>query len=269
MNPDFSTYLMAAFLGIVEGLTEFLPVSSTGHLILLVDLLGFQGPPGKVFEVVIQLGAILAIVVLYWRLFFAAIISLPVDEKARRFISNILLGFLPAMVFGAAFHSMIKTYLFTPLVVSLMLIAGGIVLVWIERYLPAPRHDQVHEFPLSTALKIGAFQVLAMIPGTSRSGATIIGARIFGVTRKAAAEFSFFLAVPTMAGAAVYDVYKNAHQLDFSGGGLIAVGFLAAFVTAMLTIRWMLGFVQRKGFEAFGWYRILLGTVMLVLLAAR
>lgn len=263
------TIVQALFLGVVEGLTEFLPVSSTGHLILLVDLLSFQGPPGKVFEIVIQLGAILAVCWVYRARLFGALAQAGSDREARNFIRNILIGFLPAMVIGVFAYKTIKTVLFSPWVVSVMLIAGGIAILAIERLVKHPRHHRVEDFPLPLTVRIGLFQCVAMIPGVSRSGATIMGSLLMGVDRKAAAEFSFFLAIPTMTAATAYDVYKNWAVLDFSGGTVIAAGFVAAFVVAMLVVRAAIAFISRHGFAPFAWYRIALGTVMMAVLVAR
>jgi len=257
-------FLNAAFLGIVEGLTEFLPVSSTGHLILLVDLLKFQGPPGRVFEVVIQLGAICAIVVLYWRKFMDVLLHLD-RRQNQHFVRNILLAFLPAMVIGFFAHATIKTALFNPTVVAIALIMGGVVILLIEKFKPAPTIHQTEDMGWKTALTIGFIQCIAMIPGVSRSGASIMGALMLKVERKAAAEFSFFLALPTMLAATVYDLYKNHASITSEGAGLIAVGFLTAFITALLVVRWVLRFVQTHGYGVFAWYRIMLGSVILAL----
>lgn len=257
-------FLNAAFLGVVEGLTEFIPVSSTGHLILFVDLLKFQGPPGHVFEVVIQLGAILAILVLYWKKFWN-VLSTPARHASQRFVGNILLAFLPAMVIGFFVHDFIKAALFNPTVVAIALMVGGLAILLIERAKPTATVASTEEMPASTALKIGLVQCLAMIPGMSRSGSTIMGALLFGVERKAAAEFSFFLAVPTMFAAAAYDLYKARDALSSDGMDMIAVGFVVSFIVALLVVRWLVGFVQRRGFAPFAWYRIILGAVILAL----
>lgn len=259
-------YLQAAFLGLVEGLTEFIPVSSTGHLILLVDLLGFQGPEGKVFEIVIQLGAILAVIVLYAPTLFGVVWRAPSDPAARRFILAVTIAFLPAAVVGALAHGFIKSVLFSPWVVSVSLVVGGVAILLIERIRPVPRHADIGAFSPGLALRIGACQILAMVPGVSRSGATIMGALLMGVERKTAAEFSFFLAIPTMLGATVYDVYKNRATLDLDGGALIAVGFTVAFVAALLVVRTLIVFLGRHGFAPFAWYRIVAGTAMFAVL---
>ena len=266
---DTVTLLEAAFLGLVEGLTEFIPVSSTGHLILLVDLLGFQGPPGKVFEIAIQLGAILAILAVYAPTLWDVVVRAPTDPAARRFILAVTLAFLPAAVVGALAHGFIKSVLFSPWVVSVALILGGVAILVIERVRPAPVHDQISGFSPRLALSIGAFQVLAMIPGVSRSGATIMGALMMGVERRTATLFSFFLAIPTMVGATVYDLYKNRNTLDFDGATVIGVGFVVAFLAALLVVRWLVGFVSRHGFGPFAWYRIGLGVGMLGILLSR
>jgi undecaprenyl-diphosphatase len=254
-------------LGFIEGLTEFLPVSSTGHLILLEYLTGFEGPPGKVFEVAIQLGAILAVVVLYFRRLLREVLDAPRDPGARRFIVAIVLAFLPAAVIGVVLHKYIKEVLFSPWVVSIALIVGGILILVIERSRPTARVHRVEDFSPGLALKIGFVQCLAMIPGTSRSGATILGALLLGVERKTAAEFSFFLAIPTMLGATVYDVYKNRETLSADGGIAIAIGFTVAFIVALFVVRAFVEFVGKHGFAPFAWYRIALGSFMLLLLA--
>jgi undecaprenyl-diphosphatase len=266
---DESTLISALVMGVVEGLTEFIPVSSTGHLILLGDLLGFQGPPGRLFEVVIQLGAILAVCVVYFQRLLNIVVSLPSSPEARRFVVAILLAFLPSVVIGVVAHDFIKSVLFSPYVVSVALIVGGIAILWIERNLPRPRHFEVEAFSPRLALGIGLVQTLAMVPGVSRSGATILGALMMGVERRTAAEFSFFLAIPTMLGAVVYDTYKNYSTLTSDGTLVIAVGFIAAFLAGLLVVRSLVAFVGRYGFSPFGWYRIILGAVMLVFLSVR
>lgn len=262
-------FLGAAVLGLVEGLTEFLPVSSTGHLILVGDLMGFQGPPGRVFEIVIQLGAIAAICVLYAGKLGRIALDLPTSAAARRFVALILLAFLPAMALGAALHGYIKSVLFSPWVVSVALIVGGIAILAIERMRPAPRYATVEQFTPGFAFKVGLCQAVAMIPGVSRSGATILGAVLLGAERRAAAEFSFLLAIPTMLAATVYDVYKNWSALDFSAGAVILVGFVVAFLAALVVVRVFLAYIGRHGFVPFGWYRIVIGSLMLVFLFAR
>ncbi|MCW8086692.1 undecaprenyl-diphosphate phosphatase [Sabulicella glaciei] len=260
--------LDAILMGILEGLTEFLPVSSTGHLILLGELIGFEGPPGKVFEISIQLGAILAVI---W-LFRARLLALArrawlpgTDERALAV--NLLLAFLPAMVIGATLHGTITRMLFNPWVVCFALIAGGIAIIVIERKVRVPTIRTLEEMGPGAALLIGFGQVLAMIPGTSRSGATIITALLCGVERKAAAEFSFLLAIPTMLAAAAFSLFKVRDELSADGLGLIAVGFVAAFLVALVTVRLVMAFIARIGFTPFGWYRIAVGLVMLLVLS--
>ncbi len=259
-------YLIAGLLGIIEGLTEFLPVSSTGHLILFVDLLHFKAPPGKTFEVMIQLGAILALIVLYFRKLWDTLIGIPTDPVARHFALLIVVAFLPAMVLGAAFHNQIKEYLFSPGVVATALIIGGVIILIIEETQKRVLYRSVDEIPLRTGLAIGVAQTLAMVPGVSRSGATIIGGLLLGLERRTAAEFSFFLSIPTMAGAFAYDAFKNRADMSFDDAGLIAVGFVAAFIAALLVVKPFLTIVSRVGFAPFAFYRIALGTFVLVLL---
>lgn len=257
----------ALLLGVVEGLTEFLPVSSTGHLILLIDILKFSMPPGRVFEIVIQLGAILAICWLYRAKLFGAVWSAPKDAKARQFIFNLIIAFLPAAVIGVFAHDFIKEVLFSPFVVAVMLVVGGLVILLVEKVIkPQAKVKAVDDMGWKLALKIGCCQVLAMIPGTSRSGATIIGGLLLGLERKAAAEFSFFLAIPTMLGATVYDAYKNWEFLNADAMEVIAIGFAAAFISAMLVVRWLIRFLATHGYAPFAWYRIVLGTAMLLLM---
>jgi undecaprenyl-diphosphatase len=263
---ETTLWLQVLLLGALEGLTEFIPVSSTGHLILMQEVLGFEGPPGRVFEIAIQLGAILAVVLLYFGRLWGVLLGLPRDPAARHFAIAVLLAFLPAAVVGALAHGFIKTVLFSPWVVAVSLILGGIAILLIERARPNPVIHSVEQLPLSRALAIGALQCLAMIPGVSRSGATIMGALLLGVDRRTAAEFSFFLAIPTMFGAVVYDLYKNRDTLTLDAGLIIAVGFAAAFLTALLVVRALISFVARHGFAPFAWYRIALGSVALVLL---
>lgn len=260
--------LLAVVLGLIEGLTEFLPVSSTGHLILFGDLLGFEGPKGKTFEIVIQLGAILAVCWLFRQKLLATAKGLLVGERvAVGFTANLFLAFAPAMVAGVLFHKAIKTYLFSPLTVSVMLVLGGIVILLVERARPSPRFSGVDNLPPLLCLKIGLCQCLAMIPGTSRSGATIIGALLLGVDRKTAAEFSFFLAIPTMVAATAFQIFSDWDELSGDGMQLVAAGFVTAFVTALLVVRWAVNYIERHGFAPFAWYRIALGVVMLALQA--
>ena len=255
--------------GLVEGITEFLPISSTGHMILVGEMIGFTGTFAHTFEIVIQLGAILAVCALYFARLWRVLVSLPNSPGARRFVLAILIAFLPAAVLGALLHDFIKNQLFSPTVVAASLILGGIAILVIEPRLGRPKVRAVEEMSPLLALKIGLAQCMALVPGVSRSGATIMGALIFGTDRKTAAEFSFFLAIPTMFGAVVYDLYKNRSELSFDGAQLIAIGFVVAFVSALVVVRWLIGFVSRHGFTAFAWYRIILGLVFFAVLALR
>jgi undecaprenyl-diphosphatase len=257
--------LKALLLGGIEGLTEFLPVSSTGHLLLAGHFLGFESK-GKSFEVLVQLGAILAILYAYMHKIISIILGLKDDPKARRFVIAILLAFLPAAVIGAGAHSIIKGVLFNPLIVCTMLIAGGLVLLAVDDLAPKPTFDDAMDMPLKTALLVGFCQCLAMVPGVSRSGATIVSAMFFGASKRAAAEFSFFLAMPTMAGAFAYDLFKNYKLLEFNDALLIAIGFIAAFISGLFVVRGFLQFVSRHGFAFFAWWRIVAGTLGLVAL---
>jgi undecaprenyl-diphosphatase len=259
-------YLIAGLLGLIEGLTEFLPVSSTGHLILFVDMLGFKAPPGQTFEVMIQLGAILALITLYYRKVFGTIFGLPSDPAARRFALLIVIGFLPAMVLGAAFHKVIKEVLFSPAVVATSLIVGGIIILIVEETQKRVRYHDIESIPLLTGFLVGVAQAVAMVPGVSRSGATIIGGLLLGLERRTAAEFSFFLSMPTMAAAFAFDAVKNRDQLSFDDAGLIATGFIAAFIAALLVVKPFLTIVSKIGFAPFAFYRVALGTFVLVLL---
>lgn len=258
--------LVAAFLGLLEGLTEFIPVSSTGHILLAGHFLGFDSA-GKTFEVVIQLGAVLAILTIYASRLIAVFAAAPHDRQARRFILSVLLAFLPAVFIGVLAHDFIKTVLFeTPKLIAVMLILGGIVLVFVDRIAPEPVHDDAMALPIPMAIKIGFIQCLAMIPGVSRSGATIVGALMLGANKRAAAEFSFFLSMPTMAGAFAYDLFKNRDVLDVSALGEIAVGFVMAFISAALVVKWLLNYVSRHGYALFGWWRIGVGSLVLIFL---
>ncbi len=258
------TLFIAALLGVLEGLTEFIPVSSTGHLLLAGHFLGFESA-GRTFEVVIQLGAVLALLTVYSVKLLSVLRAAPHDPEARRFVLSVLIAFLPAVVIGVLAHDIIKTVLFeTPVLIAIMLILGGIVLLFVDRLAPAPRHEDAMRFPIPMALGIGFIQCLAMIPGVSRSGATIVGALMLGASKRAAAEFSFFLSMPTMAGAVAYDVYKNRDVLDWSAWTEIAVGFALAFLSAVVVVKWLLGYVSRHGYALFGWWRIVVGTVALI-----
>jgi undecaprenyl-diphosphatase len=258
MNHDT---LSALILGAVEGFTEFLPISSTGHLILAGELLHFQNDLGKIFDVVIQLGAILAVVVFSFGRLWNVLIGLPTDSGARRFVLAVLVAFLPAAVLGALLHDFIKEVLFTPWVVVVSLIVGGVLILVLERIAPRARYRTVEGLPMTTALGIGFCQCLAMIPGVSRSGATILGGEMLGVDRRTATEFTFYLAIPTMLGATVLDLWKARHDLTTDGLGIIAIGFVTAFIVAIPVVRGLIGFVGRFGLAPFGWYRIAIGIV--------
>jgi undecaprenyl-diphosphatase len=261
------TFLEAILLGFIEGLTEFIPVSSTGHLLLAGHFLGFESS-GKTFEVLIQLGAVLAVLSVYSAKLWRVALALPTDPAARRFVIAILVAFLPAAVIGALAHGFIKTVLFeTPALICVMLIVGGIALLAIDRLDLRPVHTDAMRYPIGLAFRIGLFQCLAMVPGVSRSGATIAGALLMGCDKRSAAEFSFFLAMPTMAGAFAYDLFKNRDLLSFDDAALIAVGFVAAFVTAVIVVRSVLDFVSRHGFAPFAYWRLAVGSAGLIALA--
>jgi undecaprenyl-diphosphatase len=259
--------LKALVLGVVEGLTEFLPVSSTGHLILAGDLIGFNDDKAKVFEIVIQSGAMLAIVWEYRAKFMRVLAGLTRDRAARRFAANLIVAFIPAAVLGLAFGKPIKTYLFHAVPVALAFILGAFVILLVERSSARPgRHvrvETVDDMRWPDALKIGIAQALALIPGTSRSGATIIGGMLFGLSRRAATEFSFFLAVPTLVAAGAYDFWRNRALFDSRDLGLLGVGSIAAFVSAFLCVRWLVRYIATHDFTPFAWYRIAFGAVVL------
>jgi undecaprenyl-diphosphatase len=257
-------YWKALILGIVEGLTEFLPISSTGHLILAGDLLGFNDDKGKIFEIVIQTGAMLAVVWEYRQKFTRVLSGLTSDPAAQRFVVNLAIAFLPAALLGLAFGKYIKAALFKPVPVAIAFIVGAFVILWAERRTHRITVDSVDDMTWTDALKVGCAQAFALIPGTSRSGATIIGGLLFGLSRKAATEFSFFLAVPTLVAAGAYDLYKNRALLDVADASYFAVGLVASFVSAFLCIRWLLRYIMRHDFTIFAWYRIVFGIVVLV-----
>jgi undecaprenyl-diphosphatase len=262
--------LTVILLGIVEGVTEFLPVSSTGHLILAGTLLGVQDHATATFDIVIQLGAILAVVVLYWRRFWDVAVGLFAKKPgAFAFVRNIVLGFLPAMAIGLVVYKAVKALLESPTVVAVALIVGGIAILVIERLVKQARIESVEAMPWSTALGIGVVQCLAMIPGVSRSGATIMGALSMGVDRRAAAEFSFFLAIPTMLAASAYDLLKSGATLGQGEWLSIAIGFVVSFVVAIVVIRWFVAIISRHGFAPFAWYRIVVGAAALIALQLR
>ena len=262
---DFEIILQAILLGVLEGLTEFIPVSSTGHLIVAADLLGFA-TPGGVFKIAIQLGAILAVCVKYWQLLSGVAFSLHTKSSSRKFARNIIIAFLPAAVIGLLAHSYIKEKLFSMEVVAVSLIVGGMLILLIERMAHKAKFRATEEISAPSALKIGFFQALAMIPGVSRSGATIMGGLLLGFDRKLAAEFSFFLAIPTMLGATVYDLYKNWAVLDADAFGLIAIGFVAAFFAALMVVSRLVDYVSNHGFKIFAYYRIVFGAFILLFL---
>lgn len=260
--------IVAAVLGILEGLTEFIPVSSTGHVLLAGHFLGFDSP-GRAFEVIIQLGAIAAILGVYASRILQILTDAPHDPTARRFIGAVLLAFMPAVVIGLLAHDFIKTVLFeTPMLIAVMLIIGGFIMLWVDRRATEPKYHRAEDFPLGMALKIGFFQCLAMVPGVSRSGATIVGALLMGANKRSAAEFSFFLAMPTMLGAFTLDLIKNRDILDSAAMGNIVIGFVTAFISAIFVVRWVLGYVSQHGYGLFAWWRIIVGSVVLLALMA-
>ena len=261
MDPLF--FLKALILGVVEGLTEFLPISSTGHLILVGDLLDFNDEKGKVFEIVIQTGAMLAVVWEYRERFTRVLAGLFSDPAAQRFALNLLVAFLPAAVLGLAFGGSIKKHLFQAVSVALAFIIGGFIILWVERRQRPAVVERVDDMTWRDALKVGVAQAFALIPGTSRAGATIIGGMLFGLSRRAATEFSFFLAVPTLIAAGAYDLYKHRALFDSSDLGVFAVGSVAAFISAFLCVRWLLRYIATHDFSVFAWYRIAFGVVVL------
>lgn len=261
---DIILLLKALILGVIEGLTEFLPISSTGHLIIVGSLLDYTNDQSKVFKIVIQLGAILAVCWDFRERIGKALGGLHNDPVQQRFAGLLIVAFLPSAVLGLMFHGVIKTYLFNPLTVAGALIAGGLLILWIERKAYHPRLNSVDEMRWPDALKVGFAQAMAMFPGTSRSGATIMGGLIFGLSRKTATEFSFFLAIPTMFAATVYDVYKNWSLLNMADLPVFAVGFVASFIAAMLTVKALLRYVSNHDFTVFAWYRIVFGVLVLL-----
>ena len=260
---DTILLLKAAILGIVEGLTEFLPISSTGHLIIVGDLLDYNDETSKVFKIVIQLGAILAVCWDYRVRLTKMVIGLPGDPAAQRFAILLFVGFLPAAVLGLMFHSTIKALLFNPITVATALIVGGIIILYVEKRAYHPRINSVDEMRWPDALKVGFAQAVAMIPGTSRSGATIMGGMVFGLSRKTAAEFSFFLAIPTMFAATAYDLYKNWGLLRADDLPVFAVGFVTSFIAAMWAVKAFIRFISNHTFTVFAWYRIVFGLIVL------
>ena len=260
---DVMILLKALILGIVEGLTEFLPISSTGHLILAGDLLGFNSERGKLFEIVIQSGAILAVVWEYRERFLSVMRGLGRDRVANRLVLNLAIAFVPLAVFGLLFKKAIEAHLFQPVPVAIAFIVGAFVILWAERRQHTIRVHSVDDMSPLDALKLGLAQMMALIPGTSRSGSTIIGGLFFGLSRKAATEFSFFLAVPTLFAATFYSLYKERALLSFDDIGMWVVGFVSAFVSAFLCVRWLLRYISSHDFTLFAWYRIVFGVVVL------
>ncbi|OOG52162.1 undecaprenyl-diphosphate phosphatase [Polaromonas sp. C04] len=261
---DIVLLMKAAVMGVVEGLTEFLPVSSTGHLILTGALLGFDDDKAKVFDIAIQTGAIFAVIIYYWQKIKATLVGLPSQRQAQRFALNVLIGFLPAAVIGLLVYKTIKAHLFNPGVVAGAFIVGALIILWVEKVAkPVPRIQSVDDMSALDALKVGFVQCLGMIPGTSRSGATIIGGMLLGLSRKAATEFSFYLAIPTLIGAGVYSLYKERALLSVADIPLFAVGLVVSFIAAWLCIHWLLRYIATHTFVGFAWYRIAFGLVVL------
>jgi len=257
----------ATILGIVEGLTEFIPVSSTGHLLLVEHFFGFGDDDfGKSFAVLIQLGAILALLSIYFMRLWRIAMALPSDPAARRFVAGVLIAFLPAVVIGVLAYKIIKGVLFNPWVVCVSLVIGGVILFWVDRLALKARHHDATRFPLPMYFVIGLAQCLAMVPGVSRSGATIVSALLLGADRRAATEFSFFLAIPTMAGAFAYDLYKNGAQMGGSNALLVAIGFATSFVAGWFVVKSLLDYVSGHGFGLFAWWRLIVGALGLIAL---
>ncbi len=265
---DIALLIKAAIMGIVEGLTEFLPISSTGHLILAGALLGFEDEKAKVFDIAIQTGAIFAVILVYWQKIRDTVVALPTDKQAQQFALNVFVAFVPAVLLGLLFGKAIKANLFTPVVVASTFIIGGFIILWAERRQKMnPATTRIHEVEAMTmmdALKVGLVQCLAMIPGTSRSGATIIGGMLLGMSRKAATDFSFYLAIPTLIGAGVYSLYQERTLLSVADLPMFGVGLLFAFISAWLCIHWLLRYIASHSFVPFAWYRIVFGVVVLV-----
>jgi len=264
VRVDLVLLLKAAIMGVVEGLTEFLPISSTGHLILAGALLGFDDAKAKVFDIAIQTGAILAVIIVYWQKIRDTVVALPTQRQAQRFALNVLVAFFPAVILGLIFGKMIKEHLFTPEVVAASFIIGGFIILWAEKRQSAVvRIHDVDQMTVLDALKVGLVQCLAMIPGTSRSGATIIGGMLLGLSRKAATDFSFYLAIPTLVGAGAYSLYKDWGLLSMDDVPMFAVGLLFSFLSAWVCVRWLLRYISSHSFTPFAWYRIAFGIVVL------
>ena len=260
---DLWTAAQALILGVVEGLTEFLPISSTGHQIIVADLLNFGGERAMAFNIIIQLGAILAVVWEFRRKIIDVVVGLPTKPEARRFTTNLIIAVMPAVVLGVIFADVIHEYLFNPITVATALVIGGIIMLWAERRQHVIRAETVDDMTWKDAVKIGFAQCLAMIPGTSRSGSTIIGGLLFGLSRKAATEFTFFLALPTMVGAAVYSGYKYRHLFQPDDLPVFAIGFVTSFIFAMIAVRALLKFISNHSYAVFAWYRIAFGLLIL------
>jgi undecaprenyl-diphosphatase len=255
--------IKAVIMGIVEGFTEFLPVSSTGHLILVGELISFTGEKAKLFDVFIQLGAILAIVWIYRTKILSVVRNITRDTNAKNFTGNILIAFMPAAIIGVLVHKYIKAYLFSPFTVSIALILGGVLIIVIEKTKHSNKIEKTDDIDFKTAFLVGCAQVVALFPGISRSGATIMGALLSGMNRKTAAEFSFFLAIPTMFAATLFDLYKDFHLLSINDVGIFATGFISAFVSAICVVYWFIRFISNNNFMVFAYYRIIFGTILL------
>jgi undecaprenyl-diphosphatase len=259
----FPDWLTAAVLGLIEGATEFLPVSSTGHLIIAADFLGYTGDGAKVFEIFIQLGAILAVMWHYRHKLFTVVKGLPTERSAQKFTLNLIVAFIPAAVIGLLTHSYIKALLFNPKFVAIALIVGGFIILLVERFAPPPRIHHVDDMSPWDALKVGVAQCFALIPGTSRSGSTIMGGMMFGLSRTTATEFSFFLAIPTMLAATMYDLLKHWHLLHPEDIHMMAIGFVAAFISGLAFVSMLLHYISKHTFKGFAYYRIIFGTIVL------
>jgi undecaprenyl-diphosphatase len=265
VRVDGVLLVKAAIMGVVEGLTEFLPISSTGHLILAGSLLGFDDAKAKVFDIAIQTGAIFAVILVYWQKIRATLVALPTQRQAQRFALNVCIGFLPAVVLGLLFGKAIKAHLFTPVVVASTFIIGGFIILWAERRAPAAtRIESVDDMTPLDALKVGLVQCLAMVPGTSRSGATIIGGMLLGLSRRAATDYSFFLAIPTLIGAGVYSLYKERALLSVADLPMFMTGLVFSFLSAWICVRWLLRYISTHSFVPFAYYRIVFGIVVLL-----
>ena len=268
---DIVLLLKAAVMGVVEGLTEFLPISSTGHLILAGSLIGFDDDKAKVFDIAIQTGAIFAVILVYWQKIKSTVLALPTQRSARLFALNVWVGFLPAVVLGLLFGKFIKAHLFTPVVVASTFILGGLIILWVEAWgrggtsnaAQKPQVQSADDMSVLDALKVGLVQCLAMIPGTSRSGATIIGGILLGLSRKAATDFSFYLAIPTLIGAGAYSLFKERALLSMDDLPLFGVGLVVSFISAWLCVRWLLRYIASHSFVVFAWYRIAFGLLVL------